>query len=58
VDEGSEDDDEEGMIADEGVDRGTESRREVSWIWMGAVLSGTDTGLEDGEFFIFIRSHY
>lgn len=58
ADEGSEDDDEEGMITDEGVDRGTESRREVSWIWMGAALSGTDAGLEDGEFFIFIRSHY
>jgi hypothetical protein len=27
-----------------------ESRRGVSWIWMGAGMTGTDTELEDGEF--------
>jgi hypothetical protein len=49
VEEGSED--EELMEAETGAERGTESRREISWIWTGAALSGTDAGLEDGEFF-------
>ncbi|KAJ7884187.1 hypothetical protein B0H14DRAFT_3082403 [Mycena olivaceomarginata] len=45
VEEGSED--EELMEAETGTERGTESRREISWIWTGAALSGTDAGLED-----------
>ncbi|KAJ7889382.1 hypothetical protein B0H14DRAFT_2561881 [Mycena olivaceomarginata] len=47
AEEGSEDD-EDLMEADTGTDQVTESRREVSWIWTGAALSGTDVGLEDG----------
>jgi hypothetical protein len=27
-----------------------ESQREVSWIWTVAGMTGTDTGIEDGEF--------
>ncbi|KAF7366127.1 hypothetical protein MVEN_00489500 [Mycena venus] len=40
----SEDEDDVEEIAGE---RGTESRREVSWIWTAAGMTGTDTVLED-----------
>jgi hypothetical protein len=34
---------------DDAEGRVRESRREVSWIWMGAGMTGTDAELEDGE---------
>ncbi|KAJ7808144.1 hypothetical protein B0H14DRAFT_3482660 [Mycena olivaceomarginata] len=44
--EASEEEDDAGEDAGE---RGTESRREVSWIWTAAGMTGTDAALEDGE---------
>jgi hypothetical protein len=41
--------------ADEAVGRkATESRREVSWIWMGARNTGSDAGFENGKIALFI----
>jgi hypothetical protein len=48
--EASEEEDDAGEDAGE---RGTESRREVSWIWTAAGMTGTDTALEDGEVSLF-----
>lgn len=48
--EASEEEDDAGEDAGE---RGTESRREVSWIWTAAGMMGTDAALEDGEVSLF-----
>ena len=44
--------DDEGAADGDSGERVTESRRELSWIWITAETSGTDGALEDGTFSI------
>ncbi|KAJ7737986.1 hypothetical protein B0H16DRAFT_1466016 [Mycena metata] len=47
-----EEEEEEGNGGRDQVGAAGETRQEVSWIWTTMGLSGTDTGLEDGAFYL------